>query len=261
MNRYSFLCEKLSQLLGDRFDIKFFENEQQAWEEILIDNAIHGVMHIVGGQSNNVGGEMAIYENLSISVMIPMGENDEDAEQFEADIVSIDILKHYNEVTLDNEGELITFFYGGKSGASRNPVNGKEYGLVIVNCAVISYNNIILSTDRTVKLNGSLLKGILNCNYQCNKNTDGDVTRNSPIQYNTVNGISDVIDIDIVWRNNDELHKQLMEEDHSIVEYEVEYFNGIITRTMTMQVSLLSEGTLQGDKLQGKLQFIRGKLK
>ena len=255
MNRYDFLCEQISLILGDVFDIKYFENEEKSWDEILTDDIIHGVMHVVGGNVSYIGKNIIKSEQLSIGLMIPLDDN----ELFSNAIMLLDNLVKVNGITFEHEGDSITIYYNSRTDASRSTVNGKEYGFVSLNCSISIHNRIILSDKRKVVINGTELEGMINCEYSIQHNSDGDVNRNNIVASNTVNSIADSLSIDIVWRDNDALHYDLLYNALSIKEYTVSYFNGIFERIMKMQISFVSENSLQGDIIKGKLILIRGR--
>ena len=255
MNRYDFLCEQISLLLGDVFEIKYFENEEKSWDEIITDDIIHGVMHVVGGNVSYIGKNVIKSEQLSIGLMIPLDDN----ELFSSAIMLLDNLVRVNGITFEYEGDSITLYYNSRSDASRSAINGKEYGYININCSISIYNRVILSDKRKIVINGTELEGVINCEYAIQHNADGDVNRNNIITTNTVNSISDSLSIDIVWRDNDNLHYDLLSNALTIKDYAISYFNGYFERTMKMQISFVSENSLQGDILKGKLILIRSR--
>ena len=65
MNRYEFLADEFSNGLGKEFDIKYYENNQPSWSDMLTDNMIHGNILITGGNTVKTGGSLIDNKQLS----------------------------------------------------------------------------------------------------------------------------------------------------------------------------------------------------
>lgn len=256
MNRYDFLADQFSQGLGYEYDIKYYENSQPKWENILLGNMIHGNMLINGGNTIKTGGSLVDTKQLGITFLIPI-----DLETFSKATQTID---DYFNSQIGNmhefEGDLIAIASYYRTDASKSTVNGTDYALVTIYCTVIFYDNAVLSYETSIKINDADLTGVLNAVYSNQHSTDGSVFGlSSPEQKNYLNGIVKSLTIDLVLRRNDQLHLDIMSNDSTDKEYTIKYFNGFITRTFNMTILKLDELVPTGDIIKAQVVFGRGK--
>ena len=247
--KYNAICEMLNEALGDNFNIKYYANESKDWADILIDDMVHGVMRVTGGQNIYTQGEMLKYDAIGIDIMLRC----EDIEEYSTLLQQIDYkLMDLNGKTVVSD-RLYTFYYSNRSDASRCIVNGVEYARVNFFGSIIDYQNIVLSSERKVTIDGKELSGILTCHYEATKGFNGNVYGAvNAVQKNKVNSINVTLIIDLIWHANDELHLDLMEHSEELKLYNVTYDNGLVERTYQMYASI-TEDTNTGDKLIGRL--------
>ena len=255
MNRYEFLADQFSQGLGYEYNIKYYENSQPKWENILLENMIHGNMLINGGNTIKTGGSLVDTKQLGITFLIPI-----DLETFSKATQTID---DYFNSQIGNmhefEGDLIAIASYYRTDASKSTVNGTDYALVTIYCTVIFYDNAVLSYETSIKVDGKELTGILNVVYSNQHSTDGCVFGLvSPEQKNYLNSIAMSLTIDLVLRRNDEVHLDILRNVDTDKKYTIEYFNGFITRTNELMILKLDESVPTGDIIKAQVVFGRG---
>lgn len=255
MNRYEYLAEQFSNELGKEFDIKYYENNQPSWSEMLLDNMIHGNILITGGNTIKTGGSLIDNKQLTIQFLVPI-----DLETFSRVTQTID--DYFNGLvggTFECLSDLMAFTSYYRTDASKIAVNGEDYALVTIYSSVLFYDNAILSYESYVKIDGIEFKGIINVVYSNQHSTDGGVFGlTSPVQKNYLNSIVQTLTIDFNLRRNDSLHSNLLTNVDKHKEYSVEYNNGIITRTYNMMVLKLDELSQTGDIIKAQIVFGRG---
>ena len=255
MNRYEFLADQFSQGLGYEYDIKYYENSQPKWENILLENMIHGNLLVVSGNSIKLGGSLVDNKQLAISFILPI-----DKEIFSKATQTIDDFFNSQIGSIyEFNGDLITVTSYYRTDASKSTVNGTDYALVNIYCSVIFYDDAVLSYESEVKINDKVLTGVINVVYSNQHSTDGAVFGLvSPEQKNYLNGIGVSITIDLNLRRNDQLHLDIMQNVDVDKVYSIEWFNGFITRKYDMQVLKLDELSQSGDVIKAQIVFGRG---
>lgn len=255
MNRYEFLADEFSNGLGKEFDIKYYENNQPSWSNMLLDNMIHGNFLITGGNTIKTGGSLIDNKQISIQFLIPI-----DIATFSKTTQAID--DYFNALvggTYDCLSDLmaVTSYY--RTDASKVAVNGEDYAIATIYLSVLFYDNAILSYESYVKIDNREFAGIINVVYSNQHATDGGVFGLVSLeQKNFLNSISQSITIDFNVRRNDSLHLDLLENADAHKEYSIEYYNGIVTRTYNMIVLKLDEVSQTGDIIKAQIVFGRG---
>ena len=255
MNKYEYLADEFSNGLGQTFDIKYYENSQPSWSDMLLDNMIHGNILITGGNTIKTGGSLIDNKQLSVQFLVPI-----DVETFSSITQTID--DYFNGLvggTFECLSDLmaITSYY--RTDASKVAVNGEDYAIVTVYLSVLFYDNAVLSYESYVKVDGKEFAGVINAVYSNQHSTDGGVFGlQSPEQKNYLNSIVQTLTVDFNIRRNDQLHMDLLQNVDSDKEYTIEYYNGIITRTYPMMVFKLDEVLQTGDIIKAQIVFGRG---
>ena len=255
MNRYEFLADQFSQGLGYEYNIKYYENSQPKWENILLENMIHGNMLINGGNTVKTGGSLVDTKQLSINFLIPTN-----LEIFSKATQTID--DYFNSqigALHEHQGDLIAIASYYRTDASKTTVNGTDYAIVTIYCTVIFYDNAILSYETSIKIDEKELTGILNAVYSNQHSTDGSVFGlSSPEQKNYLNGVVETLTVDLVLRRNDPVHLDIMSNADKQKEYEIKYYNGFITRTLNFILLKIDESIPTGDIIKAQVVFGRG---
>ena len=255
MNRYEYLADQFSNELGVKFDIKYYENNQPSWSDMLTDNMIHGNILITGGNTVKTGGSLIDNKQLSIQFLVPI-----DLETFSTTVQTID--DYFNSIvggTYECISDLmaVTSYY--RADTSKVSLNGEDYAIVTIYLSVLFYDNAILSYESSIKIDGREFAGVINIVYSNQHATDGAVLGLENVnQKNYLISIVQTITIDFNIRRNDALHLDLLSNIDSHKTYIVEYFNGIITRTYTMMIFKLDELSQTGDIIKAQIVFGRG---
>lgn len=252
MNKYEKLAEIFSEKLGPEYDIKYYENNEVQWENILMDHCIHGNMLISNGVTTKTAGSIIETQQVSINFAIPteLGIFSKAIQDIE------DTFKALYGPICEYSGTIIAYSYNYRSDAAKKVVNGEDYALVTIYATIISYDNAVLAYETKIKLDEQELNGVINIMYSSQHSTDGVVQGLSgPLQINYLNGISVALTVDILFRKDDSLHIDLMSNVDSNKEYMVEYFNGFITRNYKMAIIKFDETCVIGDIIKGQIIF------
>lgn len=250
MNRYETLADKLSWKLGPNYDIKYYENDQVTWEDVVEDNfnMIRGVCSLAGSDSTKLGGILVDTCNVPVSFLIPIENYNEAVSNIEKTMHDI-----HGEI-FEWNSEYVQTNNSGRTEAEKVMVNGTEYAVTTVSLTLVAYTKAILGNEAFVKIGNVLLSGVSNITYQSQKQAEGVVLGNeSPIQINKMAGVNKSLTIDLVLCRDDDLHIDLMENDSTNKKYEVSYYNGFITRNMKMSVLTLTEYVPIGNTIKGQL--------
>ncbi len=252
MNKYEYIAQDISTVLGNNYDIKYYDNNPTKWADILKDDMIHGVLEVTGGQTTNASGIFIKVENLSIAMALPI-----ELDKFSEAIQNIDDkIKEIHHKNIELNSEFIQISYVQTSNAQKITVSGTDYAMINVYLAITVYDKVILATDSSISIDNTLLKGIINFSFKTNQTADGVVLGlDSPIQQNFINGIQVSLTIDLLFVSGDDLHLRLMKEATEKNEYEISYFNGFLTRTMKLYLAQLLEAGQIGDVMKGQLIF------
>lgn len=254
MTRYDYLTQELNDKLGQEFDIKYFDNESVTWKDILIDNAIHGVVTVNGGSTSNTGRVMVEVQTYTMTCMLPM-EISKHTEALGKIEKVFGLIVNY---IFEWGTEFAKFEYNNRSDLSKYTVDGIDYAAISFSFNVTYYTNAVLGNEAKVeiKLNNEWLElnGVTNITYKSTHQSDGVVLGNqSAVQGNYLASIQKALTIDLILCRNDELHIDLMENDGTNKKYEVKYYNGFIERNMTMSVLDLTEFVPKGNTSKGQL--------
>lgn len=251
MNKYEYLANLFSERLGGNFDVKYYENSEAKWEDIVKDDMIHGNMLVSGGVTTRAAGSTIETQQLSITFVIPIA-----LDVFSEAVQTIeDVLKDMYGPIGEHSGSILAYSYNYRSDASKIVVNGVDYATVTAYGTLVCYDNAVLATEVKIKLNGEVLNGIISAVYSNLHSTDGVVYGRKPMQENYLNGISATLTVDLIFRKNDTLHLDLMSNIDTNKMYTVEYYNGIVTRTYGMMIVKMDENSIFGDVIKGQIIF------
>lgn len=252
MNRYEYVADLFSEMLGTKYDIKYYDNNEKKWEDILIDDMIHGNMLVTGGETTKAAGATIETQQLSITFALPMELN-----AFSEAIQTIeDSLKALYGPIGSYSGFVLSYSYAYRSDAVKLSVKGTDYAMVTVYGMLISYDNAVLSTEAKVKLNNEKLEGVIAAIYSNQHATEGQIHGFESLeQRNYMIGISAMLTIDLIFRKDDALHLDIMSNIDTDKKYSVDYYNGLVTRTYDMMIIKYDENVVMGDVLKGQVVF------
>lgn len=251
-NKYEYLADKFQEQLGENFNLVYNNDESIAWEDILIDNMINGVMHVNSGGYDKINGYSVSTQQLSIQFMIPTI-----TEIFSVAIQQIeDTFKAFHNEMFEFNSEIIKVLFNYISDANRTLVNGIDYATVYVYLNLFNIENALMSNETNINIDDKKLNGIFHVTYSNNHTADSFVKGyTSLIQVNNVNAIQQALSVDLVAIKKDSLIKDLMTNVNTNKLYDISYDNGIVTRTFKGYiVNLIEDGTFN-DTLKLKVVF------
>lgn len=249
-NKYELLADKFSEMLGPEYNIKYYENNEAKWEEILIENMIHGNMIVSNGVATRTKDSLIETQQLAINFITPI-----DMETFSKAVQTIeDVFKSLYGPICEYSGSIIAYVYNYRSDASKTTIKGTDYAVFTVYGTLINYNNAVLASEAYIHINGQELKGVITADYANLHSTDGMVCGlQGPSQENYLNGISATLTINLLFRKGDELHLDIMNNVDTDKEYTVQYYNGFITRTYKMMIIKYDDHIIAGDVIKGQI--------
>ena len=251
-NKYEYLADIFQEKLGETFNLVFNNDESIKWENILIDNMINGVMHVNSGGYDKVNGYAVSTQQVSLQFMIPTNP-----EIFSVAIQQIeDTFKALHNQMFEFNNEMIKVLFNYISDANRVLVNGIDYATIYLYLNLFSVESALMSSETTIKINGVKLKGIFRVTYSNNHTADSFVKGNVDlIQKNNVNAIQQSLTVDLVVLKGDALIVDLMTNANTNKIYNLEYYNGLITRTFKSYIVNLIEDGVFNDTLKLKIVF------
>lgn len=251
-NKYEYLADIFQEKLGETFNLVYNNDETIEWENILIDNMISGVMHVNSGGYDKVNGYAVSTQQVGIQFMIPTNP-----EIFSVAIQQIeDTFKALHNQTYEFNNEMIKVLFNYMSDANRVLVNGIDYATIYIYLNLFSVESALMSNETTVKIDDVELKGEFHVTYSNNHTADSIVKGNVDlIQRNNVNAIQQSLAIDLVVLKGDDLIVDLMINANTNKIYNLEYYNGLITRTFKAYIVNLIEDGVFNDTLKLKVVF------
>ena len=234
------------------FNIVFKFNK----ENLVFKEYVQGVLQIkaVSLSANNDGTEV---KDFSINIMVPLDENNNKYN----DAINT-LIKNVNNQQFEVDSTANVNFMDMQivdANKLPKPINGVEYELIIVSGRAITSRQYLQATEQYINIDNTKLNGVIDINYTSLKTTDPDVFGlKSPIQKNTINGIQIAIDVDLQIYKNDDLHLKLYEEAEEKKEYQIEFFNGLFSKTYVMILLQATIVGITGDSVKGRLSFVIG---
>lgn len=268
---YDLIADTINNFLGGDFDIRYSNNHDVDWEEVLKevkDEMKYGVVRVDNGTTTQVGGQQVRVEQVRLTVAIP-----EERTIFTDAVNRLrGIISGLNRYAVQDAEDSITaiLYFGDYQDASKSVVNGNVWWLANVVFVANFYDGVIDSNDTSITFgtgtSAKELNGLMHANYLLEKTVDGYVYNGSATQRNSINGIRKTITATIVYLKNDTLihdadnHNGLLDKEESLsTTYTITYNNGIITRTLSdMILTSVNEDVLTGDILKAILTFTTG---
>lgn len=250
MNKWDYLANLFSEALGEKYDIKYYENNEAKWESILIDDMIHGNMLVSNGTTTKTAGTVIETQQIAITFALPI-----ELVAFSEAIQTIeDTFKDLHGLLGSYSGNMLAYSYSYRSDAVKVTIKGTDYATMTVYGMLISYEEAVLASEAKLTINGTVLEGVISIIYSNQHATEGAVYGfSSPIQKNYLTGISATFTIDLIFRKTDALHLELMKNIDTNKEYSVAYYNGIVSRIYSMMVIRYDENAIVGDILKGQI--------
>lgn len=262
---YEKIKEYLNDYLGGDYLLSYANNHDTDWDNILKDaepKIKYGVLRVDSGTTTQISNETIKVEQLRLIVAIP-----EAREVFNQAVSNLrTMLQALNDTSvIDAEEQVIAKLYFGEyQDAQSQTISGNRWWIANVTFLANFFNSVVESSDLSITIGGTALKGIISANYLCEKTLDGEVFNGSPVQHNSVNGIRKQLQVNVIYLKNDTMYHNesetglLDKEEDLTTTYEIVYNNGIKTRTNTMILASVNENVVVGDILKAVLTFTIG---
>ena len=251
MSKYHYLTEIFNNELGVNYNLVFHNDESIEWKDILVDNIIHGVMHVTSGTFQKINGLTFNNQQIGLNFMIPS-----QLDIFSAALQNIEMtFKKLHNSVYEYEGEQIRIAFNYMSDSTKTLVNGVDYASVFVYLNLFSFENALMGNEATVSVDGINISGLIKAAFNNIHTSDGFVKQSSPIQHNRVNGIQKTLTINCVMVKNDAVLLKLYQDEDNDVTYNVVYNNGIKVRTNQMYLIQLTEDLVINDTAKIQITF------
>lgn len=252
---YEKIAKKLNDFLGETFSISYANNLDYEWDKILpnlVETTAYGVLKVDSGRTLQVGGQQVRSEQMTLSVAIPATR-----EIFDTDVATLRtmITSLNNEIVYDDDISAMLLF-GEYQDANQILVNGNFWWIASVIFSGNFYENLYVSSDISVKVNNTEVKGIISANYSREFVVDSLVMLNSLVPANKVNNKKKTLKLDCICLKNDTLISNLMDNEDSIITYSITYDNGIIARSFSALLGVVNEFAVMGDVIKVTLIFV-----
>lgn len=250
MNRYENLANLLNDIFGPYYDIKYYENEQVTWEDVITDGneMIRGVLALNRLDSNKLGGILVDTCTVPCSVLIPIDMYNEAIQNLEAKLHDI------HGTGYEWGSEICEIQFTGRTESEKIVVNGVDYATTTLEITMVCYTKAVSGTEAYVKLNGTKLYGVFNIVYANTHNKEGVVLGfESPVQADRLSGIQKALTIDFVVCKDDELQLDLMRNEDTGKLYNVQYWNGVYLRNLKTSVTTFTEYVPIGNAIKGQV--------
>jgi hypothetical protein len=142
------------------------------------------------------------------------------------------------------------------SDANRVLVNGVDYATLYVYFNLLTFENAIMSNEASILINGTKLNGVFHFNYSNVHLFDSYVKPNESIlEINKLNGVRQILSLDLIAIKNDSLIKKLLTEADESQTYLISYDNSITTKTWNACIIEIMEDGTFNDTLKLKIVF------
>ncbi len=253
MNKYESLASYLEQLLGNYYNIKYYNNKSVDWDKIIVDEMAHGAIKVVGGSNQSVRGIKSLVEELALTIMISEGTYTEKVDEITSAFESIDkqvllLGEDYYQFIFNFHADMETYVFGGD----------KYYG-VTYNFTLTSFDNVFLGEDQTIsiKINNQnvALLGITGITYRTQTSFDGTVTYTG-IQKNHISGINQDFVIDGICVKDDAARAYIKTNRLLKTDYIISYYDGEDTITDTFRLGAYTCVGVSGNLVKYQISFI-----
>lgn len=265
---YDVITEELNAYLGDTYVLKYANNHDFKWDDILPsvqDEMKFGVLRVDSGSTTQAGGQTIRVEQLRLIVAIP-----EETKVFKEAVNNLKtMLSGLNTDTLQDTETNVTaqLYFGDYHDASCQIINGSRWWISEVTFIATYYDGVYDSSSVSVEIGTTktgtsdmkVLKGVMSVNYLNNRTFDSFVFANSNQQKNQCNAIQHQITFNVLYIKNDTLYTSLLNDEDTIKKYIIDYNNGLKTRSLTnMVLASLNENVVIGDVVKATFTFVTG---
>lgn len=258
---YQTITDEFQNYLGSDYDIRYANNHDLDWENILPENQDEikfGILQVDSGTTSQVGGQVIRIEQMRLKVAIP-----ESREVFTEAVANLRTMMEAlnNSTSIDSEENITARLYFSEyHDATSSIINGSRWWVAEVTFIANFYNSIIESNDVSVTIGGQTVNGLINARFVNEKTFDPNVFSNSNgIVKASVNGIKKTLQLDVVYIKSDALITSLLNNEDSLTAtWSIVYNNAIKSRTLTMTLASITENVIIGDVLKAQITFTIG---
>lgn len=256
MGKFDSFAEYLNNLLGTHFFVKYYANKSVDWEAVIDENTCHGSMKVIGGSNQSLKEIYTRTDDLSLTFMIPEELFEERSAEVDSALNSID------KQLIPIDSEYIQFIYSFQADIGQSIYNGKYYSSVTFNFSLVSFVDLFMSDDQSVKITFSnsqfyQFKGLSSVTYQYVANYDGSVNQ-AAVQKNYLASFNETIVLSGLVVDNDEAREYIEEFIGQDQDYQLKYEDGtgvLMDRKMKL-VSYTRIG-ISGSLLKYELRFVQ----
>ena len=256
MGKFDTFAEYLNNLLGTHFFVKYYANKSVDWEAVIDENTCHGSMKVIGGSNQSLKDIHTRTDELSLTFMIPEELFEERSTEVDTALNSID------KQLIPLGTEYVQFIYSYQADIGQSIYNGKYYSSVTFNFSIVSFIDLFMSDDQTVKITFSgnqfyQFKGLSSVTYQYTANYDGSVNQ-AAVQKNYLASFNETLVLSGLVVDNDEAREYVEEFIGQDQDYQLKYEDGtgtLMDRKMKL-VSYTRVG-ISGNLLKYELRFVQ----
>ena len=254
-SKYDTLAEYLSNLFGNQFYIKYFNNEEPDWEKEVIDpDMVYGSIKVLSGQNQSLKDISTYIEDCGLTIMIK-----EDAYSNTIDAM-IESIKPIDKQTILLGENYYQFNYSNRSDLGKYTVKGDYYYGCTLYFNLVSFENLFLGEQQSVSITMSSglvpLLGATGITYQAHTDFDSSVS-STMASKNYIAAKSQVLVIDGIVVKDDTARKNIKQYLNSNTSYTVSYFDGETTISFTAKLADYTCLGISGNLVKYQIKFIQ----
>jgi hypothetical protein len=254
-SKYDSLAEYLSNLFGNQFYIKYFNNEEPDWEKVVIDpDMVYGSIKVLSGQNQSLKDISTYIEDCGLTIMIK-----EDAYSNTIDSI-IDSIKTIDKQTILLAESYYQFNYSNRSDLGKYTVKGDFYYGCTLYFNLVSFENLFLGEQQSVSISMSSglvpLLGATGITYQAHTDFDSSVS-STMANNNYIAAKSQVLVIDGVVVKDDTARIAIKKYLMSNTSYSVSYFDGETTISFVAKLADYTCLGISGNLVKYQIKFIQ----
>jgi hypothetical protein len=268
---YDNICKFLEENLGEgNYIIKYNNNKDFDWKSLITDDyvvsdeekrPILAVLRVDNVDTTYLGDTRLNNEQISVTFAIP-----NNIKVVQRETLNLNTLRALDGsvVAGDTNSQAARLMFGSCSDGDfvSADFNNVEVDVVLKTMLITAsvYDNLVSSDDISVTINSQPILAKVNITYGLRKSIEGRVYKSTTdaTTDGTVTQINDELNIVCMAIFNNTLLSTLMNEERSKKNYTIVYNNGIIERTLTLQLQGITENTNTGGFLQVTLSFVNG---
>lgn len=268
---YDNICAFLMEQLEGNYDIRYNNNKDFEWEDLIVahenyvndnesDRPVLGVLRVENVENTYVSDEVVRTEQLSVALAIPNNR-----KFVEAQIKALNSLPGLSGVRVagDNSNQSAELYFGNRTEGEITSidVNGVSCDVVLTTIFITSvvFEGVVTSNDVSVTINSTTLNGEIEVVYDFSKQVEANSFKGTDMTADgTATQLNDVLNITCVMSKNNTILSTLMTDERSLKNYTIKYNNGIVERTLSLQLQGINEVTTKGSISKCTLKFVNG---